>query len=54
MTKENWRIVNPITFFRKFETRMYYVNNSFNSFNTPFRPTIMPRLEYDGTNQWKI
>ncbi len=30
MRKPNWRVVNSVTFFRKFESRMYCVINSFN------------------------
>ncbi len=29
MPKDNWRVVNPVTFFRKFESRMFCVINSF-------------------------
>ncbi len=43
MPKANWRVVNPVTFFQKFESRIYCVNNilkprTWSFFNGGFNP----------------
>ncbi len=51
MPKENWRVVNHVTFFESLKVECTVLLTHSTHLTHRFRLTIMPRLAFDGTNR---